>query len=130
MIARLLLPAGAGFVLGVFALLFVGVPLLVPSWLTLHDRVQAREAAAAGHAEAFDVSEGRRASEGRDAIATVEDERGSCSARLAAQRTAYEAAIDRITERMDPDAPTCPDSRGVRRIERLPDHAAPVVDPE
>ncbi|MEN0652363.1 MULTISPECIES: hypothetical protein [Hyphobacterium] len=125
---RLLAGAAAGFVLGVFALLFVGVPFFVPSWLTLRDRVQTREAAAAGHAEAFDESEGLRSDEGREAIGNVEGERGACTERLTEMRRVYERQIDRLLERSD-DA-SCPDPRGVRRIERVPDNTAAVGAPE
>lgn len=124
MLTRLLLPAIVGFVAGVAWLMFAGVPFLMPSWLHLHDQVQAREAAAAGHAEAFDVSEGLRSDENREAIGNVEGERGACTERLTEMRRVYERQIDRLLERSD-DA-SCPDPRGVRRIERVPDNAAAV----
>jgi len=93
-VIRYLFAALAGFMAGALWLLAMGVPFILPSWLDLRARVEVREAAAQGQAEAFDASEAIRKDEGVAAIIGVDDERQSCAAEIASLSAMYERALE------------------------------------
>jgi len=90
---RYLLSAAVGAFAGILWLLFLGVPWLIPSYLSLRDDLQTARAAAAGQAEAFDASEMIRKDENQTAIEAVSNGRQSCEAEIASVTAVYEAAL-------------------------------------
>ena len=90
---RLIASAVVGAFAGILWLLFLGVPWLIPSYLSLRDDLQTAQAAAAGQAEAFDASELIRKDENQTAIEAVSNGRQSCEAEIASVTAVYEAAL-------------------------------------
>jgi hypothetical protein len=121
---RPLLLLAIGAVLGALWLLAIGIPFgILPSYLDLRSQAEAAESLAAGQAEAFDESEDLRDRESTAAIGAVDDERGSCQARLDSQAQGYERAIDEIIAGYEDgidEANMCAD-RGLRSVERVLD---------
>lgn len=90
---RYLLAGLAGFMAGALWLLALGIPLVLPSWLDLHERAQTNKTIAEGQADAFDESEAIRKAEQDDAVGGVEDERQDCDGRIADLTRVYEREL-------------------------------------
>lgn len=101
--------AALGFAAAVVWLGFVGVPLIVPSYLDLALAYRAEQAKAEALTDQVDATETARKTDHAIATGTVGGERASCEARLADQRAIFAARIAAL-ETYQPesdDAPSC-----------------------
>lgn len=84
-------------------ILFIGVPVLIPSYVELAVQHRAAAAAAAAQQARGDQSEANRAIEAERADEGVSAERLSCDARVSACERRWSAFVSRMT-------PECPDA--------------------
>lgn len=106
----------AGFAACLIWLGFIGVPLIVPSYVELAVAHRTAAAAAGAQQERGDAIEDLRGEEHREAVSSVEAERSDCDARLAARDALWSARMDRLLmeEPETNEAPVCRDFRPVR----------------
>ena len=94
---------GIGAAAGWLSLMFVGVPLVAPSYMAQREKLTQAEGAAAGHQDAFEDAEDKRESEYATGLVGLDAERLSCDARVSACEARWSDLLTRIS-------PECPDA--------------------